>query len=296
MALLKTLDFIINHPMNRGNRFRSILRFLNWQIASRMAPGAILYEWVNGAKFVVKKGETGLTGNIYAGLHEHTDMGYLLHVLRGGDLFLDIGANVGCYTLLASASVGANTIAFEPVPTTFKRLTDNIRINGLDQKVQCVNQGLGDQEGEISFSSEGDTMNHALAPGEACAHPVTVPITTLDSFLSHQSPSLAKIDVEGFETLVLKGARKTLENPSLHSLIMELNDSGQRYGFDEGAILKALSDLGYQTHSYNPFTRVLTPLASKNTQGENTLFIRDKSFVEERLKTAPKFRINGVEL
>jgi len=48
---------------------------------------------VNGSKFLVKTGETGLTGNIYTGLHEFPDMGFLLHFLRAEDLFVDIGAN-----------------------------------------------------------------------------------------------------------------------------------------------------------------------------------------------------------
>jgi len=44
---------------------------------------------------VARPGETGVTGNIYTGLHEFSSMGYLLHVLREGDLFVDVGANVG---------------------------------------------------------------------------------------------------------------------------------------------------------------------------------------------------------
>ena len=62
---------------------------------------------------------TGATGNIYTGLHEFEDMMFLLHLLRPGDIFVDAGANIGSYTVLASAVVGAKSISFEPVPPLF---------------------------------------------------------------------------------------------------------------------------------------------------------------------------------
>lgn len=107
MSLLTIIKFITHHPLNRGHKLRAIIRFVKWQIGSRLVNGSIVYDWVNGAKFLVKTGETGLTGNIYTGLHEFQDMGFLLHFLRPEDLFVDIGANVGSYTILACAAVGA---------------------------------------------------------------------------------------------------------------------------------------------------------------------------------------------
>ena len=60
-------------------------------------------------------------------------MGFLLHVLRSEDLFVDVGANVGSYTILACSVVGARGISFEPVPSTYKRLVENMRLNHLDE-------------------------------------------------------------------------------------------------------------------------------------------------------------------
>jgi hypothetical protein len=72
----------------------------------------VVHTWIDGAKFFVRRGETGLTGNVYAGLHEFADMGYLLHVLRAQDTFIDGGANVGAYTILACVARGATGHAF----------------------------------------------------------------------------------------------------------------------------------------------------------------------------------------
>ena len=68
--------------------------------------------------------------------------------LRPSDLFIDIGANVGSYTILASSEINAKTIAIEPVPSTFENLIDNISINKMQEKVKALNIGLGSKEWE----------------------------------------------------------------------------------------------------------------------------------------------------
>ena len=296
MSHLNTIKFIINHPLNRDRKFSSLVRFAKWQIGSRLVPGAVVFDWVNGSKFLVRSGETGLTGNIYTGLHEFSDMGFLLHVLRDKDLFVDIGANVGSYTILACSAVGARGVAFEPVPSTFKRLVENMILNHLDEKVKCVNKGVGARQGSIAFTSDSDTTNHALASGEDRENTVNVEVTTLDAFLNGQFPSIAKIDVEGYETPVLEGAQETLKNKTLHSVIMELNGSGSRYGYDESRILELMFDHEFKTYSYNPMNRTLINLKGKNLGSGNTLFIRDESFVLEKIRNSPKVTINGKQI
>ena len=293
MALFDTIKFISAHPLNREHRISSIIRFAKWQISSRLAPGAIVYDWVNGARFLVKTGETGLTGNIYTGLHEFTEMGFVLHFLRDEDLFVDIGANVGSYTILACSAVGARGVAFEPIPGTYRRLVENMRLNHLDDRVLCVNQGVGAQPGEMTFSSDSDTTNHALAAGERLDGSVTVQLTSLDIALHGMSPSLIKIDVEGYESQVLEGAQQILQNQVLNAVIVELNGSGDRYGYDESKTIELMLDHGFLTYSYDPLIRTLTNLDGKNLNSGNTVFIRNRPFVEERLKTASKVAVHG---
>jgi len=222
-------------------------------------------------------------------------MGFLLHFLRDEDFFVDVGANVGSYTILACSAVGAKGVAFEPVPSTYERLVDNMRLNHLDEKVKCINKGIGAQKGSIAFTSDNDTTNHALASGEQCNNTVNVEVITLDTALNDESPLLIKVDVEGYETPVLEGASKTLKKKTLNAVIMELNGSGSRYGYDESRILKLMFDYGFQTYSYNPLNRTLINLEGKNLNEGNTLFIRDKFLVEERLRDAPKVTIHGCQ-
>ena len=68
MGLLNTIKFIIRHPLNQQNKSAAMLRFLKWQIASRLLDTDIIYPWINGVKVIVSNGETGFTQNIYCGL------------------------------------------------------------------------------------------------------------------------------------------------------------------------------------------------------------------------------------
>lgn len=294
--MLSTARFILDHPLNRQKRLEAVLRFVKWQISSRLAPGAIAFDWLEGAKFLVRRGETGLTGNIYTGLHEFVDMAFLLHVLRKGDLFVDVGANVGSYTILACAARGARGIAFEPNPGTFARLIENLRLNNIMDTVAAFNIGLGNEDGVMEFTSDLDTMNHVVSVGEQCKNKSLVQVARLDSFLQEEAPNLMKIDVEGYETLVLKGGLRVLENKSLHSVIVEINGSGARYGFEESKIIELMMSFGFGTYSYDPISRNLLKSYEENSNSGNVLFIRDEHFVRDRLMTCPKIGVYGREL
>jgi len=293
MSLLDTLKFIVKHPLNRGSEADAVMRFAKWQIGSRLLPGPVVHEWIGGARFFVRHGETGLTGNLYAGLHEFADMAFVLHVLRDTDLFADIGANAGSYTLLACRAVGAAGVAFEPFPPTFQRLSDNVRLNRLEDRVRCLNMALGREPGTARFTSGLDTVNHILGAGEDDAGAVSVPVSTLDAALAGAAPAVMKIDVEGYELPVLEGGGATLRNEALLAVIMELNGSGERYGHDESRIAAMMRNLGFDACTYDPFERRLVDLAGAASATGNTLFVRQRERVMQRLKSAPPFKANG---
>lgn len=295
MSLFNTIKFVTEHPLNQNRKPNAVWDFVKWQIASRLAKGEIVFHWINGSKFLVKTGETGLTGNIYTGLHEFSDMGFLLHFLRSEDIFVDVGANVGSYTILASSVVGATCFAFEPVPTTFNRLTQNIKINNTEEKVKSFNWGIGEEQAKICFTSDSDTTNHVVADNEKCDNIVKIDIKTLDFCLAKEPPTMIKIDVEGYETPVLKGAKNTLKNKKLCAVIMELNGSGERYGYDEDLLLQLMLNEGFKSYSYDPLKRKLLDLNGAKTNSGNTIFIRDRSFVEKRIRDASLISINGVD-
>lgn len=289
----RTFGFIHEHPLAKNHLIKAYYNFFSWQIKSRLQRNLRPIKFIGETYFYAKKGLTGVTGNIYVGLHEFNDMGFLLHFLRKEDTFLDIGANVGSYTLLASGYVGANSIAFEPVPVTFNILSKNITLNQLSSKVVLLNIALGNKKGQLKFSSNLDAVNHVIAENEIEHETISVEVSTLNEFEGYK-PSLLKIDVEGFETDVIKGGHDLLKSNQTKAIIIELNGSGGRYGYDEQKIHYYLLEIGYQPYQYNPFNRVLTPLSDFGSH--NTIYIRDIDFVTTRCANASKFKILGVAI
>jgi FkbM family methyltransferase len=288
--LSRVLGFIWNHPLNRGGRMRAILRFVWWQAASRLASGPIALPFVDDARLLARRGMTGATGNYYCGLHEPAEMGFLLHVLRRGDLFVDVGANVGSYTVLAAAVVGARVVAVEPVAATFGHLQRNVAINRGAEGVRTVRCGLGARPGELAFTTDADTVNHVVASGEAGAG-VMVPVTTLDDLCAGEAPALIKIDVEGYEREVVAGGSRTLRAAGLLAVLMETNGSGLRYGWRDEDLVATMRGHGFATCAYDPLAR---ELGAAPAGSANTIFVRDAAAVIERIRTARKFRlVNG---
>ena len=292
MKILNLLKFIYYHPFNSENRIGGILRFFKWQINCLLNPYPIVYPFTENSKFIIWKGLTGATGNIYCGLLEYDDMAFLLHFLRPSDLFVDIGANVGAYTILASSEIKAKSVAIEPIPSTFQNLTDNILINQLHGRVKALNIGLGSTKGKIKFTKSLDTVNHVATENETDT--IEVDVFKLDEIImTESSPVLIKIDVEGFETEVLNGAEKVLTNKTLKAIIIELNGSGLRYGYDENQIHKKLITFGFKPFNYNPKSRQLKEIETFGTH--NTIYLRDKEFVENRIKSARQIKIGSTQ-
>ena len=296
MSLLNTIHFITSHPLNKDHKFRSIIRFFKWQLGSRLVPGGVVFSWVNGSRILVQRGDTGLTGNVYCGLHEFTDMAYILHVLDETDLFVDVGANAGSYTILACAAAGARGYSIEPVPSTFAKLVTNVFLNKINERVECLNLGIGEKKDRLFFTSDQNCTNHVLSQGERSEKAVGVDVVPLDDLLENEAPSAIKIDVGGYETSVIQGARQLLSRKSLHSVIMELNGSGARYGFDEDEILKMMRDLGFQSYEYDPFARRLQSLKGRTSSGGNTLFLRNIKHIRERVENSPAVHVHGARI
>jgi FkbM family methyltransferase len=218
-------------------------------------------------------------------------MAFILHFLRQGDLFADIGANIGSFTVLAASGAGARVIAFEPGDEAYRWLVQNIALNDLSHLVDAREEAVGSRSGRVSFTANLDTVNHVIAKASV-GDAGSVAITTLDEAVGDDCPSAAKIDVEGFETEVLRGAPKTLANSNLRCIVMELNGSGMRYNFDETALRDVMAGHGFREYVYLPFERRLEAKGTNNVCA-NTIFVRDLPFVQHRLLEAQPFFVHG---
>jgi len=293
--LLNIKKFIDHHPLAGRNKLKAYRHFMYWQISQLIYPHKIKVPFVGNTKLFVGKGMKGATGNIYTGLHDFTDMGFLLHFLRKGDLFFDVGANVGSYTILASGCAGAASFSFEPVPGTFESLKRNIGINHLSGLVNALNIGVGSIKSTLLFTKMDDALNHVVSEAEMnSGECIEVPVDTIDNIaIRAGTPMMVKIDVEGFETEVLNGMQTCLANDNLKVIIIELNGSGGRYGYDENRIDELLRKHTFQPYDYDPFTRKLVVMKEKGIF--NTIYARDLEFVRKRIETAEKIKVFAEE-
>ncbi len=149
-----------------------------------------------------------------------------------GDLFLDVGANVGTYSVLCAA-LGAEVIAFEPAPDTAHLLRENVALNGFS--IEVIQAAAGSERGETAFTRGRDAVNRRDPLGEA-----TVPVVTLDSVVGARRVAGIKVDVEGFELDVLQGLKVALEERRVDLLQLEWNAAG-----DRSPVAALLSKYGY---------------------------------------------------
>ena len=172
----------------------------------------------------------------------------ITEVVRDGFVAIDVGAHLGYYALILSRIVGSNgrVIAFEPIPSNFRILSDNIGLNRCNN-IQAVNKAVSDRSGQF----EGTLPTESALPSSFTllknkgANKIRVEVVSLDDFLKDWDRPIdfVQIDVEGAEGSVIRGARKTIE--SYHPiLLVEIHHFGAHLASSE--VPRQLMELDYE--------------------------------------------------
>jgi FkbM family methyltransferase len=281
------------YPLNRDllDRGRAYGRFLAWQVLGRMGEGTLDAAFVNGTRLRTRR---RLGGRLHyvLGLAEFHDMAFVAHVLRRDEVFADVGANIGAYSLMAAACAGARCIAFEPTSLAYRYLAENVALNRLQERIQLHQYAVGAEAGSIRLTAGMGEINHVLRAGEAGAS-IQVQMVSLDDFFAGRTPpALIKIDVEGFESAVMDGATRLIAACQPLAVLMELAGHGARYGYDEVALRVSLVERGYGLCAYDGLQRQLTRLdPAAPALSYNLLFVRDFDAAQQRLREAPPFTL-----
>lgn len=184
----------------------------------------------------------------------------------------DIGAHAGMHAIYLSR-LASNVYTFEPVPQTFKWLKQNIEVNKC-HNIVAINSAVGDEVGTVQmqiFSPEMSGWNSIHIPDTNEAKPVTtteVAITTLDSYTQQNNIDridFLKIDVEGHELAVLKGARRLLMESRIDYISFEVTEMHVKDATETFDLLKSY---GYETtepYIYSPYDKNYLAFSSKTT-------------------------------
>jgi FkbM family methyltransferase len=215
-------------PWVRGPLWR--LRTFGWKSAvarAHLALGKPIVRARSGdTQLYVDLRDTGVGRYLYfGGTFEPSETAFIGRHLRTGMTMIDVGANLGYHTTRAARLVGSTgrVLAIEPDPYNFALLMRNVQTNGLDN-VLAENVALGAQPGRATlFRSPGNLGDHRLfASAEERREAVEVPVVRLDDLCREHAMErvdLVKMDVQGYEPLVLAGMSRTLaDNP--HALVI----------------------------------------------------------------------------
>ena len=256
-----------------GQKWNVLVRFFYAHIRF-LKESSFSFRWVNNIRLKAIHHRAGTTECYYYGLFDRMEQTFLLKYLKEDDLFVDVGANIGSYSLLV-ASRGVRAIAFEPENTTYSILVENAKMNHFSDLIICNQKAVGKENGMVKFSVGNDTTNHILDSKDKDTKALSVEVVTLDSL--NEDVTILKVDVEGFELDVLAGAKELLCNPKLNVVIIEALSH-------EDDIAKTLMQNGFGMYKYDYHTNSLKLAGNHDERGNNYLFIRDIHLARLRIQ------------
>jgi FkbM family methyltransferase len=246
---------IARHPANKGGRLAAERRAVEWHWRTRGGDGEAVVTVDGLTRLVARPQQFSAVWTIYDGVHEWEELQFCLRYLRPGDHFVDVGANVGVFSTLVGTRIpGVRITAVEPFPPVREDLLVNLALN--DLSVQVVESALSDAPGEATFEVLDRDVLNRLAPGSgtddgAATTGITVPVTTLDELVGDDPPALVKIDVEGSELLVMKGARGLLTSVDAPVLLFEHAGYCAHFGITPAEVRAFLRSVGYTIYLLN---------------------------------------------
>lgn len=237
-----------------------------WEIAKADRKDYIISSY-NGYRILLYS-DSKLRELIATSAYEKAEQLFLQAFLKPGDVFLDVGANIGIFSLLASKKVGKKGFihSFEPTPQTFQRLTYNIKLNSF-QNIYSHNKALSNKVGDNEFiiSLDGfDAWNSFGKPSQGTNFTkLIVETDTLDNFIKGNCLTkidLIKIDVEGWEVPVLEGGVEYFTKPNSAALLVEFSDQNLlNAGYTSLTLFNKLIDYGYKIFYYDVKNQRLVP-------------------------------------
>ena len=193
----------------------------------------------SGSELLMAVGSLAQIGRLNACKKEPETVEWLETHLRVGETLFDVGANVGAYSLVGATVAGprCRIYAFEPSPSTFSALCQNVGLNGLGNTIIPLNVALTDRTGLVwlRFSSTAPgAAQHSIdwgdkerndSSGDGSIRVIAFELDDLVELLEIDTPNHMKIDVDGGELAVLSGASRTLLSPALRTIMVEIDSA-----------------------------------------------------------------------
>jgi FkbM family methyltransferase len=276
-AVVDTARRIWGHPENEGRRGRRLARWVAWQ-ASQRTTGRPWTITLHGDVHMICHPHDHVTSlAMYCGLYDAAEMRFLLAWLRPGDTFVDVGANVAPYSLLASTVPGTRAVAFEPGSLARSRARANLALNGLADRITIEPLAVSDADGEATLTADLWAANALVEAGYDGAVE-RVPTIRLDTYAEDHdlgTVSLVKVDIEGHEVAALRGATAVIDRHR-PALIVEVNDP-------LGPLRALAGELGYVAVQLDVRSRRLVDRRWPTRAGGNLVLVPDAEAARQRV-------------
>ncbi len=260
-------DFLSMHPAFRLEPAQTTLRLASWRTRCLLRTAATVHLRRSGARMLLPPNWRGVAKLIYAFRDNYEpELLYLEKVLSSGKVFVDAGANYGIFTLLASKVVGptGRVISFEPSVRAFPVLQHNIALNGFKNIIAlpiALTEESGKQLLYHDLAIGCDTLGRYPPSQIGAEEVVTEPLDDVLRRASIDHVDVIKMDVQGAEELVLRGAGNTLSSAHPVIIFEVWPEGAELLGLSPYGAWELLESAGYEFFATDP-RGMLSPIKS----------------------------------
>lgn len=247
MSLLREMKTTIH-------KIRRRLKTIEWKIVSRLKANETMTFTLPDQSLFDYPLKSAIGCCLYRNSFEEKELKFFMSVLKPGDVFFDVGANGGLYSVIASKIVGeeGRVYAFEPGNFEIGLLTHNIQLNSCEN-ITIVDKAVGNSTGTVDFGISDDGAMNSLRKTEHSLQSIRewkpVQMIRLDDFfeqLAVKRVNFVKIDVEGAENLVFEGATKILSSGKPVTILFEGSDTTSSvFGYSVRDMITRIKALGF---------------------------------------------------
>lgn len=246
--MFNSLLSILSHPCNKGSKINALFRLVWWKINQILFKLPTVVELTSGTKCICYPNSSYGGMVVYTRLPEYNEIKYFTEEIKSDSIVIDVGANIGVYSLIAAAKSSKGKIySFEPLQRPLDNFKENIAINNFEKRIEVYNSVVSDHVGHEYFKEQKESeISHISFEDKKGSKIKSI---TLDSFIKTskiRKVDIIKIDVEGAELKVLKGMRDSLQKKIVKTIILEVNKNEKSYGYSPRDLFEYLSAFSYK--------------------------------------------------
>jgi len=285
--MIGSLRVLLASPYNKKHIFSAFKRFFQWKSIRLGRKLNVRYTLWGDRIWLLDYDSLQSMWIMYNYILDWEEFKLIENYVNPGDQVMDIGANVGAYTVWMSKFISApgRIHAFEPDEKSFTKLQAHIAVNNMGNLAKATRCALSDTDGVLNFTTGLDRLNHITAEKEA--NSVSVDSCTLDHYCEMNGISriaYMKVDVEGFEYMVLKGAVNLFSSKAVDILQMEINDTVRHAGVSVEDLLGLLKGYQYSLCRFDVDSNQLVPIEYYKER-ENYFAVTDLAGVNSKLRS-----------